>query len=200
MSNMASDYNLSITGATLRRPDSIETARIYLELGDWTAVRKCITDENVYQLNSTASLKRFVADIIKRLSNLTDDELRFLVDSFADDQSAMLWVAICRTYPFVSGLSARVLRDGYEQGIPTYTEGAFEAYFDQEAELHPELLNLSVRSHKKVRTQIFRMLVECGMLREDGTITPIHPSPAFARAIDAGHQDDLDLFPGVTLR
>lgn len=197
---MASDYNLSITGATLRRPDSIETARIYLELCDWSAVRKRVVEDNVYQLNSEASLKRFAGDIVRRLRNLTDDELRFLVDSFADDQSAMLWVAVCRTYPFVSGLSAKVLRDGYEQGIPAYTEGAFEAYFEQEAQMHPELLDLSLRSHKKVRTQIFRMLVECGMIAEDGTITPIHPSPSFVRAIDAAHQDDLDLFPGVTLR
>ena len=197
---MASDYNLSITGATLRRPDSIETARMYLELGDWSAVRKRVVVDNIYQLNSEASLKRFAGDIVRRLRNLTDDELRFLVDSFADDQSAMLWVAVCRTYPFVSGLSARVLRDGYEQGIPAYTEGAFETYFEQEAQMHPELLDLSLRSHKKVRTQIFRMLVECGMIAEDGTITPIHPSPAFARTIDAAHQEDLDLFPGVTLR
>lgn len=197
---MANDYNLSITGATLRRPDSIETARIYLELGDWSAVRKHVVEDNVYQLNSEASLKRFAGDIVRRLRNLTDGELRFLVDSFADDQSAMLWVAVCRTYPFVSGLSARVIRDGYEQGIPTYTEGAFEAFFEQEAQMHPELLDLSLRSHKKVRTQIFRMLVECGMVAEDGTITPIHPSPSFVRAIDAAHQDDLDLFPGVTLR
>lgn len=197
---MAGDYNLSITGATLRRPDTVETARLYLELGNWAEVRRRVVEGNAYQLNSEASLKRFAGDIIRRLRTLTDDELRFLVGSHSDDQSAMLWVSVCRTYPFVSGLSARVLRDGYEQGIPAYTEGAFEAYFEQEAEMHPELLDLSLRSHKKVRTQIFRMLVECGIIAEDGAITPIHPSPAFARAVDAGHQDDLDLFPGVTLR
>jgi hypothetical protein len=197
---MAGDYNLSITGATIRRPDTVETARLYLELGDWKEVRRRVVEDNVYQLNSEASLKRFVADIIKRLRTLTDDELRFLVSSHSDDQSAMLWVSVCRTYPFVSRLSATVLRDGYEQGIPTYTEGAFEAYFEQEAEMHPELLGLSLRSHKKVRTQIFRMMVECGLIQKDGTVTPIHPSPAFVRTIDAEHKGDLDLFPGVTLR
>lgn len=197
---MAGSYNLSITGAALRRPDTIETAKLYLELLDWVEVRKRVVEENLYQLNSEASLKRFVGDIIRRLRSLTDDEIAFLVDSHSDDQSAMLWVAICRTYPFVSGLSATVLRDGYEQGIPTYTEGAFEAYFAQEAEMHPELQDLSLRSHKKIRTQIFRMLVECDLISEDGTITPIHPSSAFVHAIDDMHQDDLDLFPGVTLR
>lgn len=197
---MTRDYNISITGASLRRPDSIETARMYLDLGDWSAVRKRVVEDNVYQLNSEASLKRFAGDIVHRLRNLTDDELRFLVDSFADDQSAMLWVAVCRAYPFVSGLSAGVLKGGYDRGIPTYTEGAFEAYFEQESQMHPELMDLSLRTHKKVRTQIFRMLVECGMVAEDGTITPIHPTAAFTCAIDAAHQDDLDLFPGVTLR
>ena len=196
---MTDDYNLSITGATLRRPDTLATACLYLELGDWVEVRRRIVTDNLYQLNSEASLKRFAGDIIGRLRNLSDDEIAFLVNSHSDDQSAMLWVAICRTYPFVSGLSAAVLRDGFERSIPTYTEGAFEAYFELEAETYPELRRLSLRSHKKVRTQIFRILVECGMVAEDGTITPIHPSPAFVNAIDAAHQDDLDLFPGVTL-
>ena len=40
-----------------------------------------------------------------------------IVDSFGDDQSAMLWVSVCRTYQFVSDLSANVLRDSYGSGI-----------------------------------------------------------------------------------
>ena len=155
---------------------------------------------NLYQLNAESSRKRVAGELIKRLRTLTDDEIRFLVDSHLDDQSAMLWVSVCRTYQFVSGLSATVLRDRYESGIPTYTEGAYEAFFEREAETHPELGKLTEAGKKKMRNQVFRMLVECDLVSEDGAITPIHPSPSFVRAIDAAHQDDLDLFPGVTLR
>lgn len=189
-----------MSGSSIRRPETLETARMYLDLGDWNAVRRQVVEDNLYQLNAESSRKRVAGELIKRLRTLTDDEIRFLVDSHLDDQSAMLWVSVCRTYQFVSGLSATVLRDRYESGIPTYTEGAYEAFFEREAETHPELGKLTEAGKKKMRNQVFRMLVECDLVSEDGAITPIHPSPAFARAIDAAHQDDLDLFPGVTLR
>ncbi len=197
---MSSTYSLSMSGSSVRRPETLETARMYLDLGDWIEVRKRVVEGNLYQLNAESSRKRVAGELIKRLRTLTDDEIRFLVDSHLDDQSAMLWVSVCRTYQFVSGLSATVLRDRYESGIPTYTEGAYETFFEQEAQIHPELLKMTGAGKKKMRNQVFRMLVECDLVSEDGAITPIHPSPAFARAIDVAHQDDLDLFPGVTLR
>ena len=197
---MPSNYSLSMSGSSVRRPETLETARLYLETGDWAETRKRVIDDNLYQLNAISSRKRVAGELIKRLRTLTDDEVRFLVHSYGDDQSAMLWVAVCRTYEFVSSLSCSILRDRYESGIPAYTEGAYEAFFEQEAVLHPELERLTVEGRKKMRNQIFRMLVECDLVAEDGTITPIHPSPDFVRTIDASHQDDLDLFPGVTLR
>lgn len=197
---MPSTYSLSMSGSSIRRPETLETARMYLGLGDWIEVRRRVVEGNLYQLNAESSRKRVAGELIKRLRTLTDDEIRFLVDSHLDDQSAMLWVSVCRTYQFVSGLSATVLRDRYESGIPTYTEGAYEAFFEREAETHPELSKLTEAGKKKMRNQVFRMLVECDLVSEDGAITPIHPSPSFVRAIDAAHQDDLDLFPGVTLR
>lgn len=196
---MHSSYSLSMSGSSVRRPETVETAQLYLNLGDWNTVRRQVVEDNLYQLNAESSRKRVACELIKRLRTLTDDEVRFLVDSFGDDQSAMLWVSVCRTYQFVSDLSAAVIRERYESGIPTYTEGAFEAFFEQEAEVHPELGRLTEASRKKMRNQIFRMLVECDLVAEDGTITPLHPTPAFARAVDASHSDDLDLFPGVTI-
>ena len=196
---MPSSYSLSMSGSSVRRPETVETARLYLDLGDWNAVRKQVVEDNLYQLNAESSRKRVAGELVKRLRTLTDDEIRFLVGSYGDDQSAILWVSVCRTYQFVSYLSANVLRDRYGSGIPTYTEGAFEAFFEQEAEVHPELARLTEAGRKKMRNQVFRMLVECDLVTEEGTITPLHPSSAFVGVIDDGHAQDLDLFPGVTL-
>ena len=193
-------YSLSMSGSSVRRPETLETARMYLEIGDWKEVRRRVIDENVYQLNAISSRKRVAGELVKRLSTLTDDEVNFLVSSYGDDQSAMLWVSVCRTYEFVSTLSVSIIKDRYNSGIPSFTEGAYEAFFEQEAEIHPELDKLTEEGRKKMRNQILRMLVECDLVSEDGTITPIYPSPGFASAIDPGHLDDLDLFPGVNLR
>lgn len=197
---MPSKYCLSMSGSSVRRPDTLATARTYLELGDWTKTRKHVVDANLYQLNAESSRKRVSGELVKRLQTLSDEEVRFLVDSYGDDQSAMLWVSVCRTYEFVHDISIGVLKDRYESGIPTYTEGAYEAFFEEQAMLHPELERLTSGSRKKMRNQVFRMMVECDLVSEKGDITPIHPSPDFVRIVDLGHRDDLDLFPGVTLR
>ena len=152
---MPSTYSLSMSGSSIRRPETLETARLYLDLGDWIEVRKKVVEGNLYQLNAESSRKRVAGELIKRLRTLTDEEIRFLVDSHLDDQSAMLWISVCRTYVFVSGLSATVLRDRYESGIPFYTDGAYEAFFEQESQTHPELLKLTEAGKKKMRNQIF---------------------------------------------
>lgn len=196
---MSKDYSLSLTGSSARKAEALITARLYLELGDWAAVRKQIIDYNEYQLNAPSSIKRVSSELIKRLKTLNDNEIAFFANSYGDDQLAMLWVSICRTYPFMSGLSRNVIVDRYARMVPDFTPGAYEAYFEEEAEFHPELFALTEESKKKMRNQVLRMLIECRLVTEGGRITPLYPSPAFAAAIDPEHREDLRLFPGVTL-
>lgn len=196
---MKSDYSLSLSGASARKAEALITANLYLEMRDWKAVRKQIIDYNEYQLNAPSSVKRVSGELIKRLKTLSDEEVEFFAHSYGDDQLAMLWVSICRTYEFVSGLSRNVIVDRYARMVTDYTPGAYEAYFEEEAEFHPELLALTEESKKKMRNQVFRMLVECHLITEEGRITPLYPSPAFVAAIDPEHREDLMLFPGVML-
>lgn len=195
---MSDAYCLSMSGSSVRRPDTLVTANTYLEKLNWDETRRYVVSENLYQLNAESSRKRVAGEIVKRLRTLTDDEVRFLVESYGDDQSAMLWVSVCRTYQFVYDLSGALLHDRYDSGVPTYTEGAYEAFFEQESQVHPELEKLTTGSRKKMRNQIWRMILECNLASEDGTITPLHPSPDFSRVIDDAHRDDLSLFPGVS--
>lgn len=202
---MSSGYSLSMSGSSLRRPESLLTARLYLDNYDWQTTKAQVVSDNLYQLNAESSRKRVATELIKRLSQLNDRELRFLVGSYGDDQSAMFWVAVCRTYQFVADLSADVIVGRYDRSVREYTMGAFEEFFDRQDELHPELRKLSRLSHNKVRTTVFRLLVECGLVSQPdtcqrGEITPIHPTPSFREALDSDRVErDLQLFPGVTL-
>ena len=156
-----------MSGSSVRRPDTLATARTYLEQRDWAKTRKQVVDENLYQLNAESSRKRVAGELVKRLQTLTDEELSFLVASYGDDQSAMLWVSVCRTYEFVHDLSIGILKERYESGIPTYTTGAYETFFEEQAALHVELERLTPGSRKKMRNQVFLMLAECRLLSEE---------------------------------
>lgn len=201
---MSADYTLSMSAASLRLPDVLITIRAYLECRDWSQARRRIIDENLYQLNAVSSRKRVSAELIKRLRTLSDEELQFVLDAYGDDQRAMLWVSNCRTYPFIAHLAQDVVKARYDGTVTDYTVGAFEAFFERESQLHPELLDLSREGHKKLRNVTFRLLADCGLVqptsrtKSEGTITPLHPSPDFAKVLDPmRHAETARWLPGV---
>ena len=193
---MPAKYCLSMSGSKVRMEESMLAAEMYNESKDWDAVRRRIVDENLFQLNAVSSRKRITAEVVKRLRTLTDGELEFLGGSYGDDRCAMLWIAVCRTYQFVRDLSEQMIAGRYNRTIPDFTAEAYDAFFEEQAEIHPELVALSDESRKKMRSQVFLMLSECRLLSADGKITPLHPTPMFKAAVDEARRDDLRLFPG----
>ena len=189
------EYPLSMTGSGARRPESVLTARLYLETGNWNAVRKRVVEENEYQMNTETSLKRVAGELIKRLKTLTGDELRFLVESYGDDQLAMLWVSICRAYPFMRAFSQEAIAERYRQGAPDLTVGAYEALFDSESQYHPELEDLAPATKARMRNQILQMVRDCKLVDDQGAITPLYLSAQFEDALGERRFEDLALFP-----
>lgn len=193
---MSKEYSLSMSGSSARMQESLIVAREYLKLRDWGATRAKVVDENLFQLNAVSSRKRVSGEIVKRLRTLTDGELEFFVSSYGDDRCAMLWVAICRTYPFVRDLSEQVIAQRFGRTIPDFAQEAYDVFFDEQAEIHPELSGMTEKGRKKMRNTVLRMLIACHLVSDERQITPLHPTQAFLAALDAGHQDDLQVFPG----
>lgn len=193
---MSPKYSLSMSGSKVRMQESMMAVEMYNEVKDWDEVRRTIVDDNLFQLNAISSRKRVTAEVVKRLRTLTDQELEFLQGSYGDDRCAMFWVAVCRTYQFVYDLSEQMIAGRYNRTIPDFTMEAYDAFFEEQAEVHPELTALSEEGRKKIRNQVFLMLSECRLLSEDNMITPLHPTPMFKNALDPSRKDDLKLFPG----
>ncbi|MDY3901508.1 MAG: DUF1819 family protein [Atopobiaceae bacterium] len=195
---MSGKYALSMSGSTARVQECLIAARTYLELGDWNAVRKSIVEDNLFQLNAPSSRKRVASEIVKRLRTLTDDEAEFLASAVGDDRHAMIWVSICRTYQFVRDFSQQVLAERYDHSMPTLPRAAYDVFFEEQEAIHPELARMTKLGRDKMRTVVFKMLHECRLLDDEGTITPLHPTPAFAAALGDKGVEDLASFPGVT--
>ena len=196
MISVPEKYGLSMSGSKIRMQESMLAVEMYNEICDWDEVRRRIVDENLFQLNAVSSRKRVTSEVVKRLRTLTDGELEFLQGSYGDDRCAMLWVAVCRTYQFVRDLSEQMIAGRYNRTVPDFTMEAYDAFFEEQAEIHPELNALSDEGKKKMRNQVFLMLAECRLLSEDGRITPLHPTPMFKNALDPSRKEDLRLFPG----
>ena len=107
--NERQKYSLSFTSIGARRLETAEVARAFVETPDWAEVRRRIVEDDIISLNKESTRKRVGAEIIKRLKMLDADELAFLADAVDDDQLAMTWLAICRTYQVLYSFSTDVV-------------------------------------------------------------------------------------------
>ncbi|MGI6217196.1 MAG: DUF1819 family protein [Coriobacteriales bacterium] len=197
---MSKDYCLSMSGASARIPECLIAVREYLDCGDWNKVRRRIIEDNLFQLNAPSSRKRITSELVKRLRTLNDDEIRFLNESFGDDRNAIIWVSICRTYQFVRDVSEQLLADRYSRTIPDLSYEAYDAFFEEQSQIHPELSELTEMGYAKMRNVVFKMMRDCRLLTDDLVITPLHPTGAFRTALGSEHANDLQLFPGMMMK
>lgn len=195
MARSNNEYCLSLTGASTRYIETMAAARAYADCGSWSEVRRLIVDENLFGLNSNGNRKRIGGEVLKRLKTLNEDEAIFLADAIGHDQPAMLWVALCRTYPLVRSVATELLSARFDRMLPDLPKEAYKAFVEEERYDHPELDALTEKSLGKIETRIFGMLRDCKLLDGSFKITPLYPSERFVSLLRTTNPGDLDLFP-----
>lgn len=166
-------YLLSFIACPMRRPESVILARAYLSCGDWKEVRRQCLDDDILMLRFESSRKRISSELIKRLKTLSNDELNGLANGDETAmQTALCWIAICRTYEYIRDFVQQVVATRWEQGKGNLPVGAYEAFFDEAAIAHPELERLSEGTRPRLRNQLFQMLREAGFIDKQFTLLP----------------------------
>ena len=166
-------YVLSFTACPMRRPECITAARSYLELGDWKAVRSAIEKDDILMIRSESSRKRIGLEIVKRLKNLSDSEIERLAEcGDSQEQTALVWIAVCRTYEFIRDFLGDVVFVRWRDGLGNLPQGAYESYVEEASVLHPELASISDGTKTRLRNQLFQMLREAGIIDADDVLQP----------------------------
>lgn len=180
-------YRLSFTVGGLLAPQGRILAALFVRnglIGDATAAEigeriTCIRcpalDGNALSLRTQAANSRVVTEVCKRLSTLTEVEIRHLADpdALAADCRALMWVAMCRYYAFVGEFASEVLRDHYLLGVPTVTHEDYDRFVRGKSAWHAELEALSPSTTGKLRSNVFRAMTEAGLLEgNDDTLVP----------------------------
>lgn len=164
-------YVLSFTACPMRRPECVTLARSYHELGDWKAVRSAIERDDILMIRSESSRKRIGLELVKRLRNLSDDELSQLAScGDSEQQTALVWISICRAYEFICDFLNDVVAVRWRDGLGNLPQGAYENYVEEASALHPELATLKDGTKKRLRNQLFQMLREAGIIDKDDVL------------------------------
>jgi hypothetical protein len=194
-------YALSFTSGALLMREALVAAPMYLREHDWAKVRQLIDDDNLLQARTVATGRRLAREVAQRLSVLSEDELELLLDTTTSERGHLLWAAACRRYHLIGEFAEEVLRERFLLLTPALHYDDFDNFILSKALWHDEIANLKSSTVQRLRSNLFQMLVEAGLLTEDGRIFQAVLSTRVLDALSAHTPSDIRFFPtGVGVR
>ena len=188
-------YALSFTTGALLAREATLLAPVYVHHRDWAKVRNVALESNVLQVRTHSTGIRLVRETVKRLSALTDDEVELVTEVTASERGYLLWAAACRRYELIGEFAEEVLRERFLLLTPTLNHPDFDSFLRSKALWHEELVEIKDSTSQKLRSNVFRMLQEAGMLSDTGRIMPALLSERLALVLGSQRPSDLRFFP-----
>lgn len=190
-------YRLSFTVGGLLARESLLAVPMYLETRDWQSVRSGMDSENTLQARTVSSAQRLSRELTQRLSTLTDREIELIPDSTSEERCHLMWAAACRQYELIGDFAEEVLRERFLLLTPNLTPEHFESFLRTKSMWHEELEKLTGSTQRKLRTNLYRMLREAGLLSQSGSILPCIISTRVAECLDGRTPSDTRFFPTI---
>jgi hypothetical protein len=176
---------------------SVEIVRRFRQDPDWKAVAEVAFRERLLPSRTESAARRSIRELVARLRTLSEEELDLLLTGDRHDQVAILWLAVCRAYPFVGDFAVEVLNERFMSFRGDLGYRDFDSFFDAKAEWHPELADLRPTTRAKLRQVLFRMMREADVLSPDGAIRASLLSPRVQALLLDGNPNELRYFPGA---
>lgn len=181
-----SPYIMSFSSGGLCLRESVILTRSYFDLMDWKAARKHVLDKNLLQARMVSSARRTIGEVIPRLQKLSNDELAYFISAGEQDQRSLLWLAICRRHRFIADFMVEVVHERYVSLKDKVGTEEFNLFWMQKAVTHPEIEKISDSTREKLRTVLFKMMREVGIISKDNRINSVILSPPIQRLLQSG--------------
>lgn len=192
-----SRYALSFTSGALLLREAQIAAPIYLREQDWRKVRELIERGNLLQSRTRSTGYRLARELVQRLAELTNEEIELLSDATANERGHLMWAAACRRYELVGEFAEEVVRERFLLLNPCLAPVDFDSFVHSKAIWHPELEALTESTLRKLRTNMFLMLREAGLVSASGDILPCLLSPRIADSLRKRSPSDIRYFPAT---
>lgn len=186
---------MSFTTGGIYHQESIKLIELFCKLENWQAVRDKVIAENLLQARTTSSLKRSCLEILMRLKTLKPDEMIFFLNSSYQDQSYILWLAVCRRYSFIAEFAIEMLHERFVTLKIDLNPEDFDVFFNRKAEWYSELDEISKTSRIKMKQVLFKILKEANLLTANNIINAAFLNPQFIKLLMKSNQKELMYFP-----
>lgn len=186
---------MSFTTGGLYLPESVVFASAYLQCGGWKEAREKVVQQNLFMTRTQKSAGRAIGEVYARLKTLCKAELQLLVGGTHSEQQALLWLAVCRAYPFVRDFAMEVLRESFLNFRGVLTAEDFTYFYTKKSELEPRLDEISEQTQHKLRQVLYKIMREANLLTDEHMIIPARLSADCVNVVANQDPKELLLFP-----
>jgi predicted transcriptional regulator len=158
------DYSLSFTAASLMYFETEQIANLYLEHEDWIVVQQLVVDENILQKGTVSTRKREFSEIKKRLKNLSNDELKFIVTCTTDELKLFCLYLCARTYRLIYEFIVEVIREKYLMFDYLILDSDYIRFIESKMAASMKLQKITQKTQYKIRQVIFRILEQAVLI------------------------------------
>ena len=190
-------YRMSFTIGGLFLNESVAAAVAQERLGDWGLTQQAIESGEAVGFRKTSSMHRAAREVVTRLRRLTEAELGLLRRGAREEQAALLWLAVCRTYRLVGEFAIDELQERFLSMRPELEPEAFGRFIEAKAEWNKELATLRPSTRQKLQQVLFRILREAGLLSREGEIQRMPLSKRLLATLGERNTSELAFFPGA---
>jgi uncharacterized ubiquitin-like protein YukD len=133
--------------------------------------------------------KKYYAELTKRLKNLTTDEVDLLIDGDLPTQKQICFLAVCKTYGFISDFTIEVLRNKFLVFDYQITDGDYLSFYRGKAQEHEELERLTQQTEDKIKRVIFKIYEQAGII-DNVKSRLIQPQFVDSKIVEAVRKDN----------
>jgi len=157
-------YKLSFTAASALIAETLVIAEEFEKYKDWKLVKDSLEKNNLMNKVKAGTFKREFSEIKKRLSLLTPDQMKLLINGSLDDAKAMILVSLIKLYEFLYDFIIEVLRYKYMLYDRNLTEIDYNKFFNSKSIEHVELELITEATAKKIKQVVFKLLEQVGLI------------------------------------
>ncbi|NVK29387.1 MAG: DUF1819 family protein [Gammaproteobacteria bacterium] len=190
---MGNQYKIGFARPALLR-ETVLVAQAFERHRDWNLVNAQIKRDNPLQTRTARSSEIMAAEILKRLSLLNDLQIEVLAEDHYPDVNQLVWIALCKQYPFIADFTIEVLVPAHLSGRQKIDHDDYGYFFNSKADWHPELEAVSDKTRSNARQALFQMMRQCDLLNGTNQLIPQMISSAVQ---NCSPETDLAFIPGA---
>ncbi|WP_417861571.1 DUF1819 family protein [Vreelandella venusta] len=190
---MVKTYKIGFARTALLR-ETVLVAQQFNYLKDWMRVKQIVIGDNVLQTRTSRTSSIIYNEVHKRLKLLSEDQVEVIAQDHTQDVRQLIWIAICKQYPFIGEFSLEVLTPAITSRRYEITYDDYGYFFNAKAEWHPELEQVSDKTRSNARQMLFQMMRQCELLNESDELIPQMLSSAVQ---NCSPESDLAFIPGA---